>query len=399
MSAKRFISARDFPVHPVGGYHDWRQVRTIVQLRLFLIEDAAATVQIGGLQVIGVGSRAKTGNHHMTLSTVSGIDCFRGIMDSKPDRHHRTPKPALPDLRGQRIVVTGASGQLGRYLVEAIAAAGGTPVGFTHKAGSAEVGKPVDIADAVAVERAIDQAEPHAIIHAAAMTDVDGCEKDPLRADRINHEGAKNLARAAAGVGVYLIAVGTDFVFSGSAPPYSEDAPPDPVSVYGSSKRAGELAVLAASDSFAVARTAWVYGGLGKHFPRSMLNLLAARESVKVVADERGNPTFAADLADALMALVGLRPAGILHLTNEGSTSRFELAREVATLAGLDPERIQPTTVEAFLREYPLPARRPADSSLENDRAASLGVVLRPWREALAAYVPKLVIELDTAKA
>ena len=193
-------------------------------------------------------------------------------------------------------------------------------------------------------------ASPDAVVHAAAMTDVDGCEKDPERAARINHLGAGNVARAAAQAGAYLIAVGTDFVFSGSAPPYLEDAPPDPVSVYGSSKRAGEVAVLEASASFAVARTAWVYGGQGKHFPRSMLNLLAARDTVRVVADERGNPTFAGDLAQALVQLVARRPSGVLHLTNEGTTSRFDLARAVASLAGLDPERIQSTTVEAFLR-------------------------------------------------
>lgn len=316
-------------------------------------------------------------------------------MFNEPDRHNRSP---APDLQGIRIVVTGASGQLGRYLMQAIAAAGGTPVGFTHRA-EGDVGEPVDIADADAVNRAIGGSAADAIVHAAAMTDVDGCEKDPSRADLINHVGARNVALAAVRAGSYLIAVGTDFVFSGSAPPYRESAPPDPVSEYGSSKRSGELAVLEASDTFAVARTAWVYGGQGKHFPRSMLNLLAARDSVKVVADERGNPTFAGDLAEALVSLVARRPAGIVHLTNEGTTSRFELARAVATLAGLDPVRIQPTTVEEFLREYPLPARRPADSSLANERAAALGVVLRPWPEALAHYVPQLMTELDAAQA
>lgn len=294
--------------------------------------------------------------------------------------------------------MTGASGQLGRYLVETITAAGGTAIPFRRRAVDGS-GEAVDVADADSVDRAIDRAAPDAIIHAAAMTDVDGCETDSARADSINHHGAGNVAHAAARAGVYLVAVGTDFVFSGAAPPYRETAPTDPVSVYGSSKRAGERAVLDASESFAVARTAWVYGGLGKHFPRSMLTLLARRESVSVVADERGNPTFAGDLAKALVEVARLRPSGILHLTNEGSASRFELARAVVSLAGLDPGRIQPTTVEAFLRDYPLPARRPADSSLVNERAAALGIVLRPWQDALADYVPRLVNELNATQA
>ncbi len=257
----------------------------------------------------------------------------------------------------------------------------------------------VDIADTRALERAIDEARPDAIIHAAAMTDVDGCETNPLLADQINHLGARNVAHAADRAGAYLVGVSTDFVFSGTQSPYAEDAPTDPISIYGSSKRAGEMAVLEASDSFSVARTAWVYGGRGKHFPRSILNLLATREEVTVVEDERGNPTFAGDLAVSLVRIVASRQAGIVHLTNEGSTSRFALAREVALCAGLDPERIQPTTVEAFLRQHPLPARRPADSSLENRRAAALGLRLRPWPEALAEYVPHLVSEVQSSQS
>jgi dTDP-4-dehydrorhamnose reductase len=228
---------------------------------------------------------------------------------------------------------------------------------------------------------------------------VDGCEKDPQRAGQVNREGAGNVARVAVRANAHLIAVSTDFVFAGTAPPYAEDAPADPVSVYGASKRAGELEILEASETFTIARTAWLYGGKGKHFPRTILNLLAARPSIEVVEDERGNPTFAGDLAHALVQLVSRRQPGIVHLTNTGTTSRYELAREVALLAGLAPERVQPTTVEAFLKQYPLPARRPADSSLANARAAAAGVTLRPWREALAAYIPDLVADMQMARA
>ncbi len=298
-------------------------------------------------------------------------------------------------LHGQRILVTGAGGQLGRYLVPAIAAAGGIPIGAGHHPAPG-IDLALDIADASAVEVAIAESHPDIVIHAAAMTDVDGCETEPARADAINHTGSRNIATAASDHGAWVIAVGTDFVFSGTNPPYAEDAPPDPVSIYGSSKLAGEQSVLAANPSFAVARTAWVYGGRGKHFPRTVLNVLANRDTMAVVEDETGNPTFAGDLADALVALAAQRPAGILHLTNSGHTSRFGLAREVARLAGLDPERVTPTTVAEFLARYPLPAKRPANSTLANTRATALGVTVRPWQDALAAYIPTLTSELAT---
>ena len=311
---------------------------------------------------------------------------------------HRLELSPVIAMGGQRIVVTGASGQLGSYLVKAIADAGAIPIAFGHHQDQT-VDTVVDIADAQALERAIDEARPDALIHAAAMTDVDGCEKDARLADQVNRLGTKNVARAAVRCNAYLIAVSTDFVFSGNTPPYAEDAPTDPISVYGASKRAGEMAVLESSEAFAIARTAWVYGGKGKHFPRSILNLLAARPTIEVVEDERGNPTFAGDLAKSLIQLVALRQSGIVHLTNEGSTSRFELARQVASLAGLSPDRIQPTTVEAFLQQYPLPARRPADSSLINVRAAANGVTLRHWSDALASYIPHLVTELQSSQS
>ncbi|MBA3379088.1 MAG: dTDP-4-dehydrorhamnose reductase [Chloroflexia bacterium] len=302
------------------------------------------------------------------------------------------------DIRGQRIVVTGAAGQLGTYLRQELVDAGAMVIGFGHRAGPG-IDVPVDIVDAQALEAAIDGAHADVIIHAAAMTDVDGCEKNPQLADSINHLGSRNVANAAFRFGAHLVSVSTDFVFSGAAPPYAEDAATDPISIYGASKRAGEQAILDVSETFAISRTAWVYGGNGKHFPRSILNLLASRHEIDVVEDERGNPTFAGDLAHALVQIVALRQAGLVHLTNEGTASRFELARQVATMAGLDPERIHPTTVQAFLQKYPLPARRPADSSLTNIRAAAIGVTLRPWQDALASYVPRLVKEMQSTPA
>ncbi|MGI9253912.1 MAG: SDR family oxidoreductase, partial [Thermomicrobiales bacterium] len=231
-----------------------------------------------------------------------------------------------------------------------------------------------------------------------AWTDVDGAERDPAGARAMNVDASTRLATACREANVHLVAVSTDFVFSGlGGAPYAEDAPTDPISVYGETKRDGELAVLAAASGVAVARTAWLYGGPGKHFPRTVLNVISARGGIEVVDDEAGSPTFAGDLATALVQLAAARGAGIFHLANAGRATRYELAQSVACHAGFTVERVTPTSTAAFLRKYPLPAKRPADSELANNRAAALGITLRPWREAAAAYVPLLARELGIA--
>jgi dTDP-4-dehydrorhamnose reductase len=297
-------------------------------------------------------------------------------------------------LIGQRVAVTGAGGQLGRYLVPALAAQGATVLPIVHCAGSG-IDHTVAIEDADAVRRLFADLRPDSVVHAAAWTDVDGCERDPERAFAANGAGARNVALAAGESGAYLLAVGTDFVFPGNGgAPYAEDAVQSPLSVYGSSKLEGEVAVLETDASFAVARTAWVFGGAGKHFPRTVLTVLRDRGAMEVVDDECGNPTFAGDLAEGLVKLLASRPSGRFHLTNTGRTSRFELARRVAALAGFDPSAVSPTSTAAFLAKYPLPAKRPADSSLANIRAAALGVTLPRWEDALIRYIPSLAAEL-----
>lgn len=291
------------------------------------------------------------------------------------------------------VLVTGAGGQLGRYLSASLAAGGYPTVGTGAHPGQG-VDHVLDIIDARQVHDVLAETRPAVVVQAAAYTDVDGCERDPARANLVNGTGAANVAAGAVRVGAWVLAVGTDFVFAGDGgAPYGEDATPSPISVYGSSKLAGERAVLAADPSFAVARTAWVFGGAGKHFPRTVLNVLRSRGGMEVVDDEIGSPTFAGDLADAIVALIALRPAGVFHLTNSGAVSRFGLARAVAEAAGLDPALVRPTTTAEFLARYPLPAKRPADSTLANNRAAALGVRLRPWPDAVRAYVPRLAAE------
>ena len=295
----------------------------------------------------------------------------------------------------RRVLVTGAGGQLGRYLVESLVRRGHQPRGIGAHAG-AGIDRVVDIGDHAAVQEAVSDFKPHVVIHAAAYTDVDGCERDPDRAMRVNADGSANVAQAAHATGAWVLAVSTDFVFPGDGgAPYAEDAAPSPVSMYGRSKLTGEEAVLAVDERFAVARTAWVYGGAGKHFPRTVLTVLRDRGEMEVVDDEVGSPTFAADLGEALVALAAQAPDGRFHLTNDGHASRYAFAVAVAEAAGRDPTSVRPTTTEAFLARYPLPARRPPNSTLANHRAAALGVTLRPWREAVAEYAPKLAKELD----
>jgi dTDP-4-dehydrorhamnose reductase len=295
---------------------------------------------------------------------------------------------------GGRIAVTGAAGQLGGYLLSCLAREGYTPIGIGRSQGTG-VDNVADIADREALARALDDTRPDVIVHCAAYTDVDGCERNPELADAVNRVGSENVAEVAAERGIWVIGVSTDFVFSGDGgAPYTEDADPNPISVYGASKLAGERAIRTADPSFAVARTAWVYGGKGKHFPRTVLSVLAKSGQMEVVDDEIGNPTFAGDLAEALVALLAHRPSGVLHLTNEGATSRFDLARKVAREAGQDPESITPISTREFLEKHPLPARRPANSSLANTRAAALGIRLPHWEDAIRRYTPDLVSEM-----
>ena len=297
-------------------------------------------------------------------------------------------------LADQRVVVTGAGGQLGRLLVPAARRSGATVIAFGSRP-DAGIDIAVDLAERDETIDALRATEPDVIIHAAACTDVDGIEREPRRGELSNTRATQNVARAAKSAGAYLIAVSTDMVFPGDGgAPYAEDATPAPISAYGRSKLMAERAVFDVYSGFAVARTAWLYGGAGKHFPRAVLTVLRDRGGIEVVDDEFGSPTYAGDLAEALVQLAIQRGGGVFHLVNEGRVSRFALARETARIAGFDPDQVRPISTEAFLERFPLPARRPADSTLSNLRAAALGIRLRDWREALAEYAPVLATEL-----
>jgi dTDP-4-dehydrorhamnose reductase len=302
--------------------------------------------------------------------------------------------PTGHQLAGQRVVVTGAGGQLGRLLVPVARRSGATVIAFGSRP-DAGTDVAVDLAEREAAMDALWAATPDVVIHAAACTDVDGIERDPRSGEHSNARATQNIVDATRDAGAFLIAVSTDMVFPGDGgAPYAEDAPAAPISAYGCSKLMAEHAVLEAASGFAVARTAWLYGGAGKHFPRTVLTVLRDRGEMEVVDDEFGSPTYAGDLAESLVQLAIQRGEGIFHLVNSGRASRYMLARETARIAGFEPRQVRPISTKAFLERFPLPAQRPADSTLRNLRAAALGIMLRDWREAVGEYVPVLAAEL-----
>jgi dTDP-4-dehydrorhamnose reductase len=293
----------------------------------------------------------------------------------------------VADLAGRRLLVVGSGGRLGAILVAQAAARGATVVGAAHRP-TLPCELAVDTTDPATLEAVFAAARPDVVIDAAAMTDVDGCERDPETAMRVNGVGAGTIARCSAAVGALHLHVGTDFVFGGSgAAPYFERDPLDPVNAYGRSKAAGEVAVRAAAPAAIVARTAWVYGGARKHFPETILRLLATRETIEVVEDERGCPTLVDHLATALLDVVAAPcPGATLHLIGAGEVSRLELARAVASAAGLDPARVRPTTATAFRAAYPASAPRPRDSRLSTAATVGLGFALPAWQDGLTMW-------------
>jgi dTDP-4-dehydrorhamnose reductase len=216
-----------------------------------------------------------------------------------------------------RLLVTGAGGMLGQDVVRAARASGHEVVALTR----AEL----DVADVAVVEAAIPHAEPDAVVNCAAWTDVDGAEANPDDAAAINATGAGNVARAAAAAGARLVHVSTDYVFDGDrtppAQPYVESDATGPRSVYGTSKLAGEQAVVAAGDSYAIVRSSWLFGTGGRNFVATMLALGAERDELAVVTDQVGCPTATAHLATALIALAQSSAQGLFHVAGAGHCS------------------------------------------------------------------------------
>jgi dTDP-4-dehydrorhamnose reductase len=284
-----------------------------------------------------------------------------------------------------RWLVTGAAGMLGRDLVEALAAAG------EHEVTAAGRDR-LELTDPDAVRAAVPGHD--VVINAAAWTDVDRAETEEEAANAVNGHAVATLAQACAGTGARLLQISTDYVLPGDATsPYPEDAPTGPVNAYGRGKLIAERAVLATLPATGyVLRTAWLYGAHGRNFVTTILRAATQRDTLDVVDDQRGQPTWSRALADQVVALgrAAVRqraPAGVYHATSTGSTTWFGLARAVFAATGLDPDRVRPSTSDHAAR----PARRPTYSVLAHGRWAGAGIpVLAPWREMLAAALPHL---------
>jgi dTDP-4-dehydrorhamnose reductase len=292
---------------------------------------------------------------------------------------------------GASLLVAGASGQVGWELVRRAAAQGVRVQGLSREA--------LDITDAAAVHEAVIDSRPSVVINAAAYTAVDKAESEPDSAYAVNRDGAGNIARACAHAGVPLIHISTDYVFSGDKEtPYCEDDPVHPLNVYGASKAAGEALVRQYSSTHLILRTSWVYGVHGRNFVKTILKAAREKSELRVVADQRGCPTAAGDIAEVvlwLVARIGASPKdmqwGTYHYSGLGVTTWHGFAEAIVKFAGDFPGH-SVTVIPITTAEYPVAARRPANSVLGCSRIeTAFHVRRRPWQYALREVVAVLI--------
>src|SRR5271154_3205070 len=289
-----------------------------------------------------------------------------------------------------RIAVTGSKGQVVTSLRERGRA----------KAEIVALGRPAfDLTDRAAVIAGLDAVRPDVVVNAAAYTAVDKAEAEEADAGRVNGEGAGHVAEAAARLGVPLVHLSTDYVFDGALDrPYREDDPTAPTGAYGRSKLAGEKAVADRCEDSVILRTAWVYSPFGANFVRTMLRLNETRDEVGVVADQHGNPTSALDIADTLIAIAARTkddssPAlrGVFHMTGSGEATWADMAEAIFRQAATRGRR-QPLVKRIAPADSPTPARRPANSRLDNEKLARVyGVRLPEWRQSVAGCCDRLL--------
>jgi len=272
-----------------------------------------------------------------------------------------------------KVTIFGASGLLGKELV--LEWTGDHVVGLTSR--------DADIRDASQVRDAVDRTTPEWIILAAAYTDVDGCETHRDLAFAVNRDGAVNVAEAAKGAGAKLLFLSSDYVFDGTKKvPYDIGDTRNPQSVYGRSKAEAELRLLEIVPECCIARTSWLFGIGGKCFPDTILKLAATRSALDVVDDQRGCPSYAVDLARAIVELCRKNASGIVHVTNSGDCTWFDFARQIIEGAKLGTE-VRPTTSQQMAR----PAARPAYSVLSPASLNRYGIVMPSWQDALRRYL------------
>jgi len=287
-----------------------------------------------------------------------------------------------------RILLTGAEGQLGRC--------------FSDRAGdSLEIlatdRKQLDITDLQAVEKVIDSFKPDAIVNAAAYTAVDKAESDYDTAYAINCEAVKNLAAEASRLNIPFIHVSTDYVFNGESEiAYSESDSCDPQSVYGTTKRAGELEALKSPKGIVI-RTSWVFSEYGNNFVKTMLRLGAQRDALSIVGDQYGCPTYAGDLAQAILKMLAASDfePGLYHYSGDESVSWYQFAQKIFTTAnasGLYPR--VPILSSITTEEYPTPAARPRYSVMNTNKLNAMGITPGKWKKQLEAIIPKILNEI-----
>ena len=275
-----------------------------------------------------------------------------------------------------RILIIGSNGLLGRDLIE----------DWTGNDLIPATSRDADIREVGQVRQLVTREHPDWIMLAAAYTDVDGSERDPDQAFAVNRDGTRNVSLVARELGAKLCYLSTDYLFDGGSDrPYEPNDPVHPLNVYGASKAAGEIAVQEQAGHWLIARTSWLFGTARPSFPEKILQAADSSSELKVVADQVGSPTYTRDLANAIRNLVGANAHGVLNITNSGSCSRFEFAREILRKAGRKTRVLPITSAEAGS-----PARRPAYSVLSSATLASHGISLRSWGDALDAYLEDL---------
>jgi dTDP-4-dehydrorhamnose reductase len=276
-----------------------------------------------------------------------------------------------------RILVIGASGMLGTDLVQE----------WTGDEVIAASSRDADIRDLQQVRDLVARARPDWIVLTAGYTDVDGSERDPERAFAVNARGTENVARAAQERDARILYTSTDYVFDGTATrPYEPDDKIGPINVYGQSKAEGERVLQTSAAHWCIARTSWLFGAAGPCFPAKILSAAEMRPELSVVSDQVGCPTFTRDLAGALRGLVRADARGIVNATNAGHCSWFDFAREILHQAGKDAVKVLPIDTAQAARA----AKRPAYSVLSPASLQAYGMVMRPWHEAVSAYLGEL---------
>jgi dTDP-4-dehydrorhamnose reductase len=277
-------------------------------------------------------------------------------------------------MRRMRIYITGNKGQLGRGLEKALS---------DHTLFGGDLPE-IDITNLDSIRASIREARPDLVIHSAAMTDVDGCARNPDLAYLVNAIGTRNVALACQAAGCPALAISTNEVFDGTATqPYLEFDRTNPINPYAQSKHAGEVFVRDLLARFYIVRTAWLYGYGGNNFVTKIVNRARSDGQLRVVADEIGSPTFVPDLAGAIGRLITSGAYGIYHFTNDGFCSRFDFARKILERKGLADIPIEPIA----LADLDRPSRVPPYTPIRNFCGAQLGITLRPWPDALAEYM------------